>query len=121
MKRRLVFYQSVVFSFLVLVSCSSDGSREANADYERLCGIYEDLARKSTDAGLKDYAIAERVESEMPLFYEEYFKDIMYMDRDKRYQTIKKLAENGLSDGESWDCKVMQDYFGGDYERVSDP
>lgn len=107
-----------VVIFFLMVGCQDDSTLNWPERYGRLCEIYEEYAYKSMDVGMREGRIVEKVQAEMPEYYEETFRYIVSMDSNRRYPTIKRLAEEQL--GESWDCEVMRSYYETQFSNESD-
>jgi hypothetical protein len=100
-----------------MAACSqSTPEQKANSDYDKLCKIFEDIAPKPLSPAVKGMDLAERIEKELPKFYQRDYQNIILLDRNQAYQTIKEIAESETK--KPWDCQVMRDYYSGKYDQA---
>lgn len=103
----------LLLSFLLFsVSCKSSTQTEVT-DYNKLCKIYEEIVPQSIDLSTKEMKIVERVQKELPTFFNANFVHIETADANKRYQFIKQLAEEETK--KKWDCEVMRSYYANEF------
>jgi len=109
-------YYNLTLAILLLgflffsVSCKS--SPQAT-DYDKLCKIYEDIVPQPIDLSTKEMKIVERVQAELPNFFNTNFVHIEKARADKRYPFIKQLAEEETK--KKWDCEVMRSYYANEF------
>jgi len=94
---------------LLLISCESPVSSQAISDYDQLCQIYREVVSRPVELRMKEAALVQRVQSELPDFFNKNFTYIVKADADQRYRFIKRLADEKLK--RVWTCDVMKSYY----------
>jgi len=108
----------VMFIFLIgflLISCESPITSKATSSYDKLCLIYQEVVTRSIDLSTKEGTLVQRVQSELPDFFNKNFVHIFKADADQRYGFIKKLAEEELK--REWTCAVMKSYYDNEFYK----
>jgi len=108
----------VLLSFFIstlLISCESSASGKAVSKYDQLCQIYKEVVSRPVELRVKEGTLVQRVQNELPDFFNRYFVHIFQTDADQRYSIIKKLAEAELKS--EWSCKVMKSYYDNEFTR----
>ncbi|KPJ94066.1 MAG: hypothetical protein AMJ53_06010 [Gammaproteobacteria bacterium SG8_11] len=95
--------------FFFAVACNGSAESGGNSDYDKLCQIYKDITQQPIDLSEKEMKITERVQKELPQFFEANFVNIVKADAGQRYQFIKQLAEAETKN--KWDCEAMRSYY----------
>ncbi len=99
---------------IILASLLSACSTSPVSSYDQLCQIYSEIAPQAMALDVKEGKLADTIESEMPIFFESDYVNIITADRIKRFALIKSMADNeGQAD---WQCKTMERYFAGEFD-----
>jgi len=107
---RAIFVLSI---FVFAVSCNAKNSESAD-DFDKLCGIYNEIVPQKIDIDIKMGKLAERVNEDMPDFFKNYFSHVQRMDANKRYNYIKQSAEKAK--GGKWECDVMKSFYDNNFK-----
>ncbi|HED17842.1 MAG TPA: hypothetical protein ENI64_13640 [Gammaproteobacteria bacterium] len=103
------------FISILLISCESSASGKAVSKYDQLCQIYKEVVSMPVELRVKEGTLVQRVQNELPDFFNKNYTYIARADADQRYPFIKKLAEEELKS--KWSCEVMQSYYDNEFSR----
>lgn len=101
----VVFFTCLLF----VVSCNGSPASQSHTDYDKLCQIYEGVVKQPIEVRMKEVKLLERVQKELPDFFNDNFVHITKAKPSMRYQFIKQLAEEETKG--KWDCEVMRSYY----------
>ncbi len=82
----------VLLSFFIssfLISCESSASGKVVSTYDQLCQIYKEVVSRPVELSEKEGTLVQRVQNELPDFFNKYFAHIFITDADQRYSIIK--------------------------------
>ena len=87
---------------------------QSATDYDKLCQIFKDVVQEPIDLRMKEVKILERVQKELPDFFNANFVHITKAKPDMRYQFIKQLAEQETK--KPWDCETIKSYYANEFK-----
>jgi hypothetical protein len=111
---RILTYVALFFGICFAISCNDSPTSQSATDYDKLCQIYKDVAHEPIDLRMKEVKILERVQKELPDFFNANFVHITKAKPDKRYQFIKQLAEQETK--KSWNCETIKSYYANEFK-----
>lgn len=98
----------VCFMALTLASCSNEASLLEK--YDQLCQIYENTNSLGIDREGKRLEIIDRVDTQLPEFFDEQFDDILLAEPSRRYKFIQQMVESETGNSD-WECPAIQTYY----------
>lgn len=110
------YFLTSVCIILAVVACDWKPAEQAQSDFDQLCKIYEGIVQQPIEQGIKEMKIAETIQKQLPVFFEQNYVHIATADMNKRYMLIKQLAESTA--GSNWECDEMETYYEGGYDKL---
>jgi len=118
MKIKYTDIKLIVFSigFLsIVISCTNNTGPLENSTFDRLCQIYEDVVQQPIDLNMKEMKITERIQKELPAFFEKSYAQLVSSDPDFRYNFIKRMAD--MKTKNTWECESMRAYYANEFNN----
>lgn len=118
MKIKYIDIKLIIFSigfFSIVISCNSNTGSLENSTFDHLCRIYEDIVLQPIDLNMKEMKITERIQKELPVFFEKNYAQLVSSDPDFRYKFIKRMAD--IKTKNTWKCESMRSYYANEFNK----
>lgn len=99
---------AVLMLFPALVACDRATAQPSDADFDRLCAIYEEISTSEGDGYAQTKALLDRIEREVPEIYQHY-EYLSEARAERVYGLLQDVADNaGVRD---WQCQAVKTYY----------